>query len=318
MKTILLRVLRSVRGSRAGGSALTLALAPVMLACRIAGVQISGLVAVGAIMLAPVIAAAEAPRAEAQNVSDGFGASAPAAPQMRTDAPLSTSAEAEYVLGSQDRVRLIVFGEQALSGEFSIDASGRIALPLIGEAQAQGLTPRQLEGAIEAALRQGYLNDPRVSIEVLTYRPFYILGEVREPGELAYSTGLTALNAVARAGGFTPLADQRRVYIKRAGSETEVELALGPSALVLPGDTVRISKGAFYILGEVNAPGEYAFSDGMTLQNAVAMAGGWTYRANKNRIFIKRKGEIAERALKVTPDLVVQPGDAIRVAERFF
>lgn len=243
---------------------------------------------------------------------------ASASPTGAPLAPAAAPADTDYFLGAQDRVRLIVFGEETLSGEFAIDVTGRIALPLIGEVQAQGLTPRQLERAIEASLRQGYLNDPRVSIEVLTFRPFYILGEVRTPGELPYSTGLTALNAVARAGGFTPLADQRRVFIKRAGTETEVELALGPSTMVLPGDTVRIGKGAFYILGEVNAPGEYAYSDGMTLQNAVAMAGGWTYRANKNRIFIKRKGETEEREMKVTPSLVLQPGDAIRVVERFF
>ncbi len=316
MKTILLKMLRFGAGLRAAGCAL--ALAPLMLASQIAGLHAPAPVVVAAMLLAPVIATAGAPRAAAQDVPDAGVVSAPAATRTPTDAPPVRPAEAEYVLGSQDRIRLIVFGEEALSGEFSIDASGRIALPLIGEVQAQGLTPRQLERAIETSLRQGYLNDPRVSIEVLTYRPFYILGEVREPGELPYSTGLTALNAVARAGGFTPLADQRRVYIKRAGSETEIEVALGPSALVLPGDTVRIAKGAFYILGEVNAPGEYAFSDGMTLQNAVAMAGGWTYRANKNRIFLKRKGEMAERELKVTPDLVLQPGDAIRVVERFF
>lgn len=224
----------------------------------------------------------------------------------------------EYVLGANDRIRLIVFGETTLSGEFAIDSSGRVALPLIGEIAATGLTVRQFEERVEEALRDGYLNDPRVSAEVLNFRPFYILGEVMRPNQYPYTANLSVLNAVATAGGFTPLADQTRVFIKRAGSDVEEQVALTPEAVVQPGDTIRIAKGAFYILGEVNRPGEYPFTAGMTVPTAVATAGGYTYRANQRRVYILRQGAEREESMRLTPNIRINPGDTIRIGERFF
>ncbi len=223
-----------------------------------------------------------------------------------------------YALGSGDRIRLIVFGEEELSGEFVVDGAGRLALPLIGDLQAEGLSARALEQAIAAALRQGYLNDPRVSVEVLNHRPFYILGEVAEPGEYPFVSGLTVMNAVATAGGFTPLADQTRVTLKRAMEPEEREMPLTMSTPVEPGDTLRISRGAVYILGEVNSPGEYPYSRDLTVLKAVAAAKGFTYRAATRRVLIQSRGEPVEREFKLTPDLRVQPGDTIRIPERFF
>ncbi|MDG6745886.1 SLBB domain-containing protein, partial [Staphylococcus aureus] len=98
---------------------------------------------------------------------------------------------------------------------------------------------------IEAKLADGYLREPRVSMDVLTYRPFYIMGEVTKPGEYPYSNGLTALNAVARAEGFTYRANKRKVFIKRFGETTEQQYKLDPSVVVYPGDTVRIGERYF-------------------------------------------------------------------------
>ncbi|MDX2237309.1 MAG: SLBB domain-containing protein [Hyphomonadaceae bacterium] len=245
----------------------------------------------------------------------------PPAPTPATDAgPRVTTPDTGegYVLGVGDRVRVIVFGEETLSGEFVVDSTGNIALPLIGQVPAAGRSLRAFEGGVQRALAEGYLNDPRVSAEVLNFRPFYILGEVTRPGEYPYQNGLTVLNAVATAGGFTALANQTIVYIKRAGEEVEARAALTSDTAVQPGDTIRIAKGAVYILGEVNQPGEYPFTTGMTLRNAVAAAGGFTYRANQSRVFIQRQGEPDERAYRLTPDLTVQPGDTVRIVERFF
>jgi polysaccharide export outer membrane protein len=224
----------------------------------------------------------------------------------------------EYRLGHGDRLRIIVFGEENLSGEYQIDATGRLALPLVGEVQLASLSVRQSERAIEDLLRGGYLNDPRVSIEVLNFRPFYILGEVQKPGEYPYTSGLTVFNAVATAGGFTPLANQHRALIKRAGSESEVEVPVTAATPIGPGDTLRVQKGAFTILGEVNTPGEYPFTEGMSVTDAVALARGFSYRANQSRVFIKRRGQSEERAFRVTPDLKVEAGDTLKVPERFF
>lgn len=245
----------------------------------------------------------------------------PPAPAAQPASPLSATSPLSpaYQLGGGDRVRLIVFGERDLSGEYVVDSIGQIAVPLIGEVRVIGLTIRQAEAAVAKILRDGgYLNDPRVSIEVLNFRPFYILGEVMKPSEYPYVSGLTVFNAVATAGGFTPLADQTRVFIKRAGVDREEEVRLSATVAVQPGDTVRIAKGAFYILGEVNAPDEYPFSEGLTVQNAVAIARGFTYRANRGVVFIKRAGELTEKKQRLTPSLTINPGDTIRIPERFF
>jgi polysaccharide export outer membrane protein len=224
----------------------------------------------------------------------------------------------EYVLGVGDQLRVIVFGEEDLSGEFVVDSTGRVSLPLIGEIQAATLSVSEFQQRVQQELRQGYLNDPRVSAEVLNFRPFYILGEVQRPGEYPFTNGLTVLNAVATSGGFTPLANQTRVFIKPAGDGIEREIDLTAATPVAPGDTIRIAKGAFYILGEVTRPGEYPFTDGLTVLNAVATAGGFTYRANQNRVYIQRAGSSEEQPLRLAPDLQVEPGDTIRIGERFF
>lgn len=284
------------------------------MACAIA-VQISRLARSAVQALVGLIAAMTllASAAAAQPAAPPL-AQAPAAPAMEAAAPEIPG----YVLGQGDRLRVIVFGEEDLSGEFIVDGSGRFAMPLVGEMQAAGLTQRQLERQIEGVLRTGYLNDPRVAIEIMNARPFYILGEVTRPGEYPYASGLTVFKAVATAGGFTPLANQTRVVIKRAGADQEEEVPLTGAASVQPGDTIRVLKGAFYILGEVNQAGEYPFSEGMTVQNAVAMARGFTYRAATGHVFLKRAGELKEQRVKLTPDLLVQPGDTVRIVERFF
>ncbi len=151
----------------------------------------------------------------------------------------------DYRLGSGDKIRVITFGEDALTGEFFVGGSGNVSLPLIGEVKAEGLTVPQFQSAVETTLKDGYLKDPRVSVEVLNYRPFYILGEVETPGEYPYTNGLSVLNAVATAGGFTYRANTRRVFIKRADSSTEREYPLSPQTPVAPGDTIRITERFF-------------------------------------------------------------------------
>ncbi|WP_417484386.1 polysaccharide biosynthesis/export family protein [Maricaulis salignorans] len=151
----------------------------------------------------------------------------------------------EYRLGAGDQLRIIVFGEDDLSGEFVVDGRGTVSLPLIGEIDAGGLTPREFQQAFAAALRDGYLNDPRVSVEVINFRPYYILGEVEAAGEYPFSDGLTVMNAVATAGGFTYRANRRVVFIRHAGSDQEIEVPLLAVTEVQPGDTIRIGERFF-------------------------------------------------------------------------
>ncbi len=159
--------------------------------------------------------------------------------------PASDREGYEYRLGAADKVRITVFGEQDLTGEFLVSGAGRISMPLIGEVPAVGLTVAELQTAIEAKLADGYMKMPRVSAEVLNYRPFYILGEVKKPGEYPYTNKLTVLKAVATAEGFTYRANTRRVFIKRAEAADEAEFPLNQETEVEPGDTIRIAERFF-------------------------------------------------------------------------
>ncbi len=150
-----------------------------------------------------------------------------------------------YTLGSSDRLRVTVFGHPDLSGEFEVDGTGQISLPLIGQKKAEGLSTSMLEQSITQTLASGYILDPRVSVEVINYRPFYILGEVGKPGEYPYTNGLTVQNAVAAAGGFSYRANKRTVYIKSMDSDREIAYELTPGTVVKPGDTLRIGERIF-------------------------------------------------------------------------
>lgn len=151
----------------------------------------------------------------------------------------------EYRLGASDQLRVTVFGEPELSGEYVLDGTGTVSLPLVGDIPALNLTVREFQRAVEARYADGYLREPRVNAEVLNYRPFYILGEVRQPGEYPYTNGLTVLNAVATAGGFTYRANESFILIKGAEDSTEFRVKLDPSTPILPGDTIRVVERFF-------------------------------------------------------------------------
>ena len=150
-----------------------------------------------------------------------------------------------YTLGNGDKLRITVYGHQDLSGTFDVDGAGLISMPLIGQVEAQDLTTRELEKKIVETLDGDYILDPKVSVEVTNYRPFYILGEVGRPGEYPYNSGLTVLNAVAAAGGFTYRANERIVFIKSVDSDKEVAYKLTTNTVVKPGDTLRIGERIF-------------------------------------------------------------------------
>lgn len=175
----------------------------------------------------------------------GLGFSLPAAGAYAQVSAATVREIPEYHLGSGDKIRVITFGEAALTGEFTVGGSGKVSLPLVGEIDAAGLTAREFQQRVETALKEGYLKEPRVSVEVLNYRPFYILGEVKSPGTYPYTNGLTVVNAVATAGGFTYRANERRVFIKRVDDEKEKAYPLTGTTPVAPGDTIRIAERLF-------------------------------------------------------------------------
>lgn len=149
----------------------------------------------------------------------------------------------DYVLGPGDRVRVVVFGQNDLSGEFEIDGTGNISLPLIQGVKAAGLTLRQLEQTITNKLKPDFLKNPRVSLEVLNYRPFYIIGQVKNPGSYPYVAGMTVVNAIALAGGYTYRASERKVLITRV--KNGKQRPANRSTRVLPGDVIEIPERFF-------------------------------------------------------------------------
>ena len=151
-----------------------------------------------------------------------------------------------FSLGPGDRLRITVFGEQKLSGDYNVSNTGQIAFPLIGNVAASGRTLEEVQDAMRDKLASGYLQDPRVSVEVLNYRPFYIMGEVMKPGEYPYVAGLTLEQAIAKAGGYTYRAKRSRIFIKPAAHASEQSTTYrDKTILVQPGDTIRVPERFF-------------------------------------------------------------------------
>jgi polysaccharide export outer membrane protein len=160
-------------------------------------------------------------------------------------APTPAAPDAAYRLDAGDRLRVVVYGQDGLTNTYAIDAGGSITMPLIGPVSARGRTPAGLASEISAKLRNGYIREPSVAVEIEAYRPFFILGEVAAPGQYPYVPNMSVESAVAIAGGFSPRAQRDRVtltHTENSGS-TRVEVTLGTS--VSPGDTVLVGERWF-------------------------------------------------------------------------
>ena len=152
---------------------------------------------------------------------------------------------APYTLASGDRLRIIVFGQDSLSNSYAVDGTGRISMPLIGLVPAQGATTAQLERAIEGRLRAGFLREPKVSVEVEAYRPFFILGEITTAGQYPYINGMTIQNAIAVAGGFGPRASRYDVDLTRIVNGNPITGSVPLTTPVRPGDTITVRERWF-------------------------------------------------------------------------
>ena len=160
--------------------------------------------------------------------------------------PLPQAASNDYLLGPGDRVRIITFGDQQLTGEFRVNDSGDIAVPLLGNVHAQGLTSKQLEEQVAVALRRsGLFKTPSVSIEVVAYRPIFVLGEVNRPGQYPYQPGMTAVTAVAIAGGFTYRAVESVFSVVRSTNGRAFEGRATRQSILEPGDVLTVYERYF-------------------------------------------------------------------------
>jgi polysaccharide export outer membrane protein len=162
--------------------------------------------------------------------------------QASTEAP---AAPVEIKLAAGDKLKITVFGEEQLTGEYEIDSNGFVSMPLAGSVQAAGLSKVELERRLSGKLSGGFLKNPRVTVEVTSSRPFYILGEVEKPGEYPYRAGLNIMSAIAVAGGNTYRASRSKVYIQRNGQGSFQEVPFGPTIPVYPGDVIKVPERYF-------------------------------------------------------------------------
>jgi polysaccharide export outer membrane protein len=261
-----------------------------------------------------------------------------AALAIRAAWPPLASAQTAYKIGPQDVLNITIFGEQELSGKFTVEQDGTFAYPLVGRVKAGGLTLREFEQVLKKQLTDGFLKNPQVSIAIETYRSqrILVMGEVRSPGEYLLAGDMTLLAALARAGGTNPAASHdvlvvrasHRVADKATPNDAEIiridlaDLQGGNMTLnltLLDGDTVNVPKAqSVFVSGQVKAPGAYAVERGTTVLQVLSLAGGLTDRGADSRIRIQRmvKGRLKEVKAKLID--IVEPGDTIIVPQKFF
>ena len=149
------------------------------------------------------------------------------------------------VLAPGDRIKVALYGDDAMSGEYDVAADGTVSLPLVGITPAVGLTPEGLRQALESKLSVGLYKNPRISVQVVSLLPVYVLGEVRKPGAFPYVPDMTLSKAAALAEGYTYRADMNVVAIRRARTQSEVLVTSDQSIPLAPGDTVRVLERYF-------------------------------------------------------------------------
>src|SRR5829696_8238022 len=159
--------------------------------------------------------------------------------------PMPVRYDAAYHLDAGDRLRVVVYGQEGLTNTYAIDAGGSITMPLIGSVPARGRTTAGLAAAISAKLRAGFIRDPSVAVEIEAYRPFFILGEVADPGQYPYVPNMTVESAVAIAGGFSPRARRDSVTVTHTDASGTARFVVPPGSPISPGDTVLVSERWF-------------------------------------------------------------------------
>lgn len=242
----------------------------------------------------------------------------------------------EYIVGPQDRLAIAVFGEADLTRSVTVDSDGSFDFPFIGRVRAAGLSLRAITDEITVRLKKSYIVNPQVTIEVDAYRSqvVYVTGQVRQPGAIALTGGMSLMDVLAKAGSPTPDAGSyieinRRPRAGAAGappvaperiSMADVRSGRAHGVLLLDGDTIFVPKAdTFFVTGHVRNPGPYLLDSEVTVGRAISMAGGITDRGARGRVSIRRLVDGKQIVLKnVRMEEVVKPGDAIEVPLRFF
>jgi len=247
--------------------------------------------------------------------------------------------DSNYVIGSGDRLRIAVWNQANVSGDYAVDGDGAFTFPLIGRVVANGLTATKLEGELRRRLADGYYKNPQVTVAVVEYRSqrVYVMGAVRNPGTHPLTGTMTMMEALSRAGSTTGEAADQVLIIRTPHAEGPVLPGQDATASVIrvdlrrlnggqatdatlqDGDTIYVPRAAtIYVYGEVRRPGNYPIPDGTTVRQVLSLAGGLTEFGANNRIHILRTVKGKEMELKVELNDRVQSGDTVVVPERYF
>lgn len=211
-------------------------LAPIP--CLVAALALAGCMG----RTAPV---AVAPQSNLDTIAYGQSYAVPAPTPLAYAEPVPVTYDASYHLDAGDKLRVVVYGQEGLTNTYAIDAGGAITMPLIGSVAARGRTPAGLAADIAARLRNGYIREPSVAVEIESYRPFFILGEVAAPGQYPYVPNMTVESAVAIAGGFSSRARRDRVTVTHTDASGTGRYVVPPGTSLGPGDTVLVGERWF-------------------------------------------------------------------------
>jgi polysaccharide export outer membrane protein len=262
---------------------------------------------------------------------------APVAPppaQHVAGASAETPVPGKYQIGPQDQLKVTVLDEMELSTTYRVDSDGTITMNYIGKVQAAGLTLGDVQERIRAGLAAGYLKNPQVRVEIESYKSQSVMvsGEVRQPGKITMTGAMTVLEALAAAGSPTSSASSELTiaHVKKPGAEAadsevtrvnwkDLQLGRGTDVGLQDGDILNIPKAqTFYMAGQVRNPGSFVLELGMTVQQAIALAGGLTDRGSDRRITASRlvKGKLVDVGLKMEDR--VMANDVVTIGQRLF
>jgi len=253
---------------------------------------------------------------------------------------LLAQSNADYVIGPQDVLTIQVFDQADLGGRYTVEVDGTFSFPLIGRVKAGGLTLRAFEADLRKKLADGFFKNPQVSVAVEQYRSqrVFVMGEVRNPGPVPLSGGMTLIEALSRAGSTLPSASGEVAIVRagngKAGPVTDLDKAadivrasirdlesgsMKQNVELHDGDTIFVTRAeTIYVFGQVKSPGAYAIQKDTTVLQALSLAGGVTENAAMNRIKVVRVVNGVARELKIGLTDVIKPGDTLKVPERYF
>jgi len=234
-----------------------------------------------------------------------------------TDA-CATDVVDEYELGSGDKIKIHVFGEPDLDMEVQLGSSGNIRYPFLGRIHVAGKKLSDVEYVLTKGLADGYLVNPQVRVSMEEFRSFFVNGEVKKPGAYPYKPGLNARKGISLAGGFNEDADKDKIFLIHAKDETKHEEKISLANKILPGDTITVKRSFFFVNGEVEKPGKYAYHNGMTYRKAIAMGGGMKERADEDKIYVIHDGQDESMQHVDNMDAEIQAGDVIIIKQGLF